>query len=100
METQITTTTYRLGIPFQTDSSPRQKEQDRTKKIFKITTAVISIYLVLEPLLPPFKPIHRRSRKNKLITTKIFDSFPLSLPEEGAQKGLEGINTGVDEAGR
>ena len=53
---------------------------------------------------PLFKPIHRRSRKNKLITTKIFDSFPSlspSLPEESAQKGwLEGINTGVDEAGR
>ena len=29
-----------------------------------------------------------------------FLSLPLSLPEEGAQKGLEGINTGVDEAGR
>lgn len=67
----------------------------------QITTIALSIYLVLEPLPPPFKPIHRRSRKNKLITTKIFDSFPLSLPEEGAQKGwLEGINTGVDEAGR
>ena len=30
METQTATTvsTYRLGIPFQTDSSPRQKEQE------------------------------------------------------------------------
>ena len=70
---------WNLFFLLQTDSPSRQKEQDRTKKIFEITTAVVSIYRLRTPS-SPFQTDSPPRQKEQDRTTKIFDSLSSLFP--------------------